>query len=67
MKLSRDMTITYNEFRGSPGGTAVKCACSASAAQGSQVRILGVDMAPHGMPCCGRHPIYKVEEGGHGC
>ena len=20
-----------------------------------------------GMPCCGRRPIYKVEEGGHGC
>ena len=21
----------------------------------------------HGMPCCGRHPTYKVEEDGHGC
>ena len=35
---------------------------SASAAWDLQVRILGVDMAPPG-----RHPTYKVEEGGHGC
>ena len=27
----------------------------------------GVDMAPLGMPCCGRRPTYKVEEDGHGC
>ena len=26
---------------------------------------LGVDMAPLGTPCCGRHPMYKVEEDGH--
>ena len=42
--------------RGQPGGTTVKCARSASAAQGSLVRIPGVDMAPLGKPCCGRHP-----------
>ena len=35
--------------------------------RGSLVWILGVDMAPLGMPCCGRHPMYKVEEDGHGC
>ena len=34
---------------------------------GSLVQIPGADMAPLGMPCCGRHPTYKVEEDGHGC
>ena len=27
----------------------------------------GADMAPLGMPCCGRRPTYKVEEDGHRC
>ena len=49
------------------GGTAVKFTHSDFAAQGSPVRILGADMAPHGKPCCGRRPTYKVEEDGHGC
>ena len=41
---------------------------SASVAQGSPVQIPGVDTAPLGKPCCGRHPTYKkVEEDGHGC
>ena len=53
--------------RGWPGGAAVKCACSASAARGSLVQILGTDMAPFGKPCCGRCPTYKVEEDGHAC
>ena len=53
--------------RDRPGGTAVKFVRSALAAWGSPVRILGVDMAPLGKPCCGRHPTYKVEEDGHGC
>ena len=53
--------------RGRPSGAAVKCAHSASAARGSLVRIPGVDMAPFGKPCCGRHPTYKVEEDGHQC
>ena len=49
----------------------VKCARSASAAQGLPVWISGADMASRGKPCsgmcCGRHPTYKVEEDGHGC
>ena len=53
--------------RGQPGGTAVKYARSASAAQRSPVQILGADMAPIIKLCCGRHPTYKVEEDGHGC
>ena len=56
-----------NKDRGWPGGAAVKCTHSASAAQGSPVQILGVDVAPRGKPCCGRRPTYKVEEDGHGC
>ena len=55
------------ENEGRPGGAAVKCVCSSSAAWGSWVRIPGVDMAPLVKPCCGRRPTYKVEEGGHGC
>ena len=46
---------------------AVKCAHSASAAQGSLFWIPGADMAPLGEPCCGRRPTYKIEEDGHGC
>ena len=54
-------------FGGRPGGAVVKFACSALAAWGLPVRILGVDMAPLGTPCCGRCPTYKVEEDGHRC
>ena len=50
-----------------PGGTAIKCTCSASGAWGSPVRNPGADMVPLGKPCCGRCPMYKVEEDGHGC
>ena len=53
--------------RGQPGGAVVKFAPSASVAGGSPVQIPGADMALLGKPCCGRHPIYKVEEDGHGC
>ena len=51
------------ESWGWPSGTAVKCTRSTSAARGSPLRILGADMAPLGMPCCGRHSMYKVEDG----
>ena len=53
--------------RGWRGGAVVKCAHSALVAWGSPVRILGVDMALLGEPCCGRRPTFKVEEDGHGC
>ena len=45
----------------------VKCARSALAAWGSAVQIPGAHTAPTGMPCCGRCPTCKVEEGEHGC
>ena len=63
----KKLLIKKGEKRGQPGGAVVKCARSASAAQGSPVQIWGADMALHGTPCCGRHPTYKVEEDGHGC
>ena len=53
--------------RGQPGGTAVKCECSASVAQGLLVQIPGADMALRGKPRCDRRPTYKVEEDGQGC
>ena len=52
---------------GLPSGAAVKCARSTLVARAAPVRILGVDMAPLGMPCCSRRPTYKVEADGHGC
>ena len=52
---------------GRPGGTAVKFTHSASAAWGSLVQIPGADMALLVKPCCGRRPLYKVEEDAHGC
>ena len=47
---SRARTTFILELLGSgqPGGAAVKCAHSASAAWGSPVRIPGADMAPLG-------------------
>ena len=63
-QTNTDMELKFF-CQGRPGGTAVKCACSAQ--WGSPVLILGADMAPLGTSCCGRHPTYKVEEDGHGC
>ena len=52
---------------GSSSGTWAKFTRSALVAWGLPVQIPGADMAPLGKPCCGRHPIHKVEEDGHGC
>ena len=67
MQLLVLSTLFKSGISDQPGGAAVKCARSISAAPGSPVRVLGVDMAPLGTPCCGRHPAYKVEEDRHGC
>ena len=56
-----------SRYRGWPGGAGVKYTHSPSAARGLPFWIPGVDMAPLGTPCCGRHPTYKVEDDGHGC
>ena len=45
----------------------VKFACSTLAARGSPVEIPGADTALLGRSRCGRRPIDKVEEDGHGC
>ena len=55
-KQLEKVMIKMSRSRGQPGGAAVKCACSASAAWGWPAWILGVDMALLGNPCCGRHP-----------
>ena len=60
-------SISYYVKDKKQGGVAVRCALSASEARGLPVRIPGADMGPCGMPCCGGHPKYKVEEDGHGC
>ena len=67
MQFDTHSNILKEDCRGRPGGAAVKCTRSASAARGSLVRIPGADMAPLGKPSCGRRPTYKVEEDGHGC
>ena len=46
--------------RGWPGGMVVKFVCSILVAQGSQVQILVVDLAPPIRPCCGGIP-HKTE------
>ena len=47
------------EFREWPGGVVVQFACSTLAARGSQVQILGVDLALLIKACCGSVPYDK--------
>ena len=64
----RKKKVKNISYRGQPGGTALKCTCSASRGPGFATSDPGCG---HGTarqkPCCGRRPMYKVEEDGHGC
>ena len=66
--LYKDITsvIKNSAIHGWPSGVAVEFSCFASVAQGSQVRILGVDLALLVKPCCGGVP-HKTEEDWHRC
>ena len=59
------MDLNVTEYRGRPGGVAVKFVCFTLVAQSSPVRIPGTDLALLIKACCGRHLTYKVEEEGH--
>ena len=58
--------IINNNSWGWPNGKVVKFARSASATQGSQIRILGMALALLIKPCCGGVP-HKIEEDCHRC
>ena len=67
--VDKDFTSAIiNMLRGQPGGTAVKFAHATSLQPGVHWFDPGCG---HGTawqkPCCGRRPMYKVEEDGHGC
>ena len=53
-------------YRDRPNDVVVKFMRSASAAQGSRVRIPGMDLAPLVKPRCGGNP-HKIEEDWHRC
>ena len=48
-----------------PSGAAVKCACSASAAQGSPVWIPGANLHTTHQAMLWRCPTHKIEEDWH--
>ena len=52
-------------MRGRPSGAVVKFTCSALAAWGLWVWILGADLHTGHQAMLWRHPTYKIEEGGH--
>ena len=52
---------------GWPGGVVVNFVCPASAALGSQVQILGVDLHTAHQAMLWWHPTYKIEEDWYGC
>ena len=49
------------------GGIVVKFACSAAAAQGSRIWILGMDLHTTQQAMLWRQPKYKIEEDWHRC
>ena len=68
VRLKENSSLRNISEWGQPGGAAVKFARSASL----RPRFAGSDPGcGHGTawqkPCCGRRPMYKVEEDGHGC
>ena len=60
------MKFKYKKILGWSGGIVVKVMHFASVAQGLQVQILGVDLAPFIKPSCGGIP-HKIEEDWHRC
>ena len=52
---------------GQPSGIVVKLACSALAAWGSGVRMLGVDLHTVHQAMLWWRPTYKIEEDWHEC
>ena len=60
-KKNKQTIKKYNFFWGQPGGVVVTFSCSASVAQGSQVWILGMDLAPLVKSHCGDIP-RKIED-----
>ena len=55
------------ESRGQPSGIVVNFVHTASAAQGSQVRIPGTDLHTVHQAMLWWHPMYKIEEDWHRC
>ena len=64
--LLQSMTCDTDKsnFRGGPGGVVVKFVCSALAAQGLWVQILGEDLHTTHKPCCGGIPHTKQRRTG---
>ena len=61
------VSLSERKPRGQPCGTVVKFVCSASAAQGSWLRIPGTDIHTVHQAMLWQHPTYKTEEDGHRC
>ena len=69
MNDQKNQVVTIDSKRdckGQPSGVVVKFAQPVLAAQGSQVQIAGVDLAPLVKPCCGDIP-HKIEEDWYRC
>ena len=59
--------LLKKEKRGQPSGIVVKFVHSASAAQGSPVWILGMNLHTAHQTILWQHPIYKLKEDCHRC